>query len=47
MIQKVVNHFDYGSESDVHKVEEAIRTDLPGNVRGRNNVFDWLVDHLG
>ncbi len=47
MIQKVVNHFDYGSESDVQKVEEIIGSELPGNVRGRENVYDWLVDRLG
>ena len=46
MIQKVVNHFDYGSGEQVQKVEEAIKTELPGNVRGRQKVFDWLVGRL-
>ncbi len=46
MIQKVVNHFDYQTENDVHKVEDAIADKLPGNVRSRENVFEWLVDFL-
>jgi hypothetical protein len=47
MIQKVVNHFGYETEEDVKRVEMAIRTALPGNVRSRKNVFNWLVEHLG
>jgi hypothetical protein len=46
MIQKVVNHFGYETEEDVKRVEMAIRTALPGNVRSRKNVFNWLVAHL-
>lgn len=46
MIQKVVNHFGYETEADVKRVEEAIRTALPGNVRSRKNVFNWLVNYL-
>ena len=46
MIQKVVNHFDYQTEADVKRVEEAIRSALPGNVRSRKNVFNWLVTYL-
>ena len=46
MIQKVVNHFGYETEEDVKRVEMAIRTALPGNVRSRKNVFNWLVEHL-
>ena len=46
MIQKVVNHFGYESEEDVKRVEEAIRSALPGNVRSRKNVFNWLVTYL-
>lgn len=47
MIQKVINHFGYETEEDVKRVEEAIRTALPSNVRSRKNVFNWLVEHLG
>lgn len=46
MIQKVVNHFGYETEADVKRVEEAINNALPGNVRSRKNVFNWLVNHL-
>lgn len=46
MIQKVVNHFVYEDEADVHRVEKAINKDLPGNVRGWENVFNWLLEHL-
>ncbi len=46
MIQKVVNHFGYETEADVKRVEEAIRTALPGNVRSRKNVFNWLTTYL-
>lgn len=46
MIQKVVNHFGYETEEDVKRVEMAIRTALPGNVRSRKNVFSWLTAHL-
>ncbi len=47
MIQKVADHFDYGSEDDVRRVEEVIHDELPGNVRGRKNVYEWLVSRLG
>lgn len=46
MIQKVVNHFGYETEEDVKRVEDAIRSGLPGNVRSRKNVFNWLVTYL-
>ncbi len=46
MIQKVVNHFGYETEEEVKRVELAIRTALPSNVRSRKNVFNWLVEHL-
>ena len=46
MIQEVVNHFVYTTESDVQKVEDIIANKLPGNVRSQKNVFDWLVNYL-
>lgn len=46
MIQKVVNHFGYETEEDVKRVEQAIRTALPSNVRSRKNVFNWLITYL-
>ncbi len=46
MIQKVVNHFDYETETNVHRVEALIQDELPGNVRDLNNVFEWLVTRL-
>ena len=46
MIQKVADHLGYETESDVRQVEDLIATELPGNVRGRDKVFEWLVNHL-
>ena len=46
MIQKIVDHFGYEDEADVHRIEAVIADDLPGNVRGRDNVIDWLIHHL-
>ncbi len=46
MVQKVANHFGYETEEDVKRIEEAIRTALPGNVRSQKNVFNWLTTYL-
>jgi len=46
MIQKVVNHFGYETEEEVKRVENAIRTALPGNVRSQKNVLNWLITYL-
>lgn len=46
MIQKVVNHLGAESEADVQRIE-ALIGELPGNVRGRKKVFDWLVQRAG
>jgi uncharacterized membrane protein/predicted flap endonuclease-1-like 5' DNA nuclease len=46
MIQKVVNTFGYESVDDVKRIEEIIATELPGNVRSRKNVFNWLVEYI-
>ena len=46
MIQKVVDHFDFTTEDEVTRVERAIQEELPGNIRGRQKVFEWLIDHL-
>lgn len=46
MIQKVVNHFEYDSQAEVQRIEALIGSELPGNVRGRKKVFDWLVGRL-
>ena len=45
MINKVVKYFNYHDESGVHKVEAAI-ANLPGHIRSRENVFNWLVKYL-
>ena len=31
---------------EVQQVEKLISSELPGNVRGRKKVFDWLVGRL-
>lgn len=46
MIQKVVNHFGFDSQAEVQRIETLIGGELPGNVRGRKKVFDWLVGRL-
>lgn len=46
MIQKVVNHFNYETEEEVKRVENVIRTELPGNVRSQKNVLNWLITYL-
>ena len=46
MIQKVVSHFDYNTESDVERIEKLISDELPGNIRGQKNVLEWLINHL-
>lgn len=43
MIQKVVNTFGYETVEDVKRVESLIANELPGNIRSRKNVFNWLV----
>lgn len=46
MIQKMCNHFGYESQSDVERVEAAIKGALPGNVRSQKNVSAWLIEYL-
>jgi hypothetical protein len=46
MIQKMCDHFGYNSEEDVQRVETAIKTALPSNVRSQKNVKAWLTEYL-
>jgi predicted flap endonuclease-1-like 5' DNA nuclease/uncharacterized membrane protein len=46
MIQKVVNTFGYETVDDVKRVESIIATELPGNVRSRKNVYNWLINTI-
>ncbi len=46
MIQKVCNTFGFETVEDVKKVESVIANDLPGNIRGREKVYNWLVDYF-
>jgi hypothetical protein len=46
MIQAVVDNFGYTSVSDVRKIEAVIANKLPGSIRSRENVRDWLVNYL-
>lgn len=46
MIQKVANHFGYESEADVKRIADVIATELPGNVRSQENVFNWLKEYF-
>lgn len=46
MIQKVVDAFGLESVDDVKRVEAVIANELPGNVRSRANVYNWLVKYF-
>jgi hypothetical protein len=46
MIQAVVDHFGYTSVSDVQKIETVIANKLPGYIRSRENVRNWLVNYF-
>lgn len=46
MIQKVVDTFGFESVDDVKRVEAVIANELPGNVRSRENVYNWLVQYF-
>lgn len=46
MIQKVVNRFGFGTVEEVQRVAAVIANELPGNVRSRKNVFNWLVEYF-
>lgn len=46
MIQRVVDHFNFQDEEDVHTIEAIIVHDLPGELRGTTNVSLWLVKHI-
>ncbi len=43
MLNKVLDELGTLKVSALHKLEDMIENDLPGNVRSRENVFDWLV----
>ncbi len=43
MIQKVADELGLATQADLDHIESLIANDLPGNVRGRKKVFDWLV----
>jgi predicted flap endonuclease-1-like 5' DNA nuclease/uncharacterized membrane protein len=46
MIQKICNAFGYMTVDEVKRVEAVIANDLPGSVRSRQHVYDWLVEYL-
>lgn len=46
MIQKVVDTFGFASVDDVKRVEAVIANELPGSVRSRKNVYNWLVQYF-
>lgn len=43
MIQGVVTALALKTAGDVHKLEQLIADDLPGGIRSRQGVKDWLV----
>lgn len=46
MIQKVCDTFGFQTVDDVKRVEAVIANELPGNVRSRENVYNWLVRYF-
>lgn len=46
MLQKVVDTFGFESVEDVKRVEAVIANELPGSVRSRKNVYNWLVQYF-
>ena len=53
MLEKLLEEFGYNSSSDfedfkedLHKLEYMIEEDLPGKIRKRESVFDWLVENF-
>lgn len=43
MLNKVLDELGTLKVSALHKLEDMIENDLPGNIRSRENVFDWFV----
>jgi len=39
-------NLDFISVLDLERMEDLIQNELPGNIRKREEVFDWLVDHF-
>ncbi|RKS92715.1 hypothetical protein BC952_2631 [Flavobacterium limicola] len=37
---------DWKLESSFHKIEKAIRVDLPGTVRGHASIKKWLFENV-
>ncbi len=46
MIQKICSTFGFETVESVKRVESVIANDLPGNVRSRENVYNWLVEYF-
>jgi Domain of unknown function (DUF4332) len=46
MIQRVANTFGFESVDNVKRIEAVIAKELPGNVRSRKNVYNWLVAYF-
>lgn len=43
MLNKVLDELGTLKVSALHKLEDMIENDLPGNIRSGENVFDWFV----
>jgi hypothetical protein len=46
MIQKVADALGFETVEDVKRIEAAIANELPGNVRSRENVYNWLIEYF-
>jgi hypothetical protein len=45
MIQAIVDRLKLADEADVHRVEDLIANELPGNIRKWERVEQWLLGH--
>ena len=46
MLNKVLDELNALSKEDLHRLEDLVRYELPGSIRSREKVFDWLVNNF-
>lgn len=46
MLESVMNELDTKKKPDLHRLEDMVQDDLPGRIRKREDVFDWLVENF-
>ena len=46
MLNKTLDELNTSSKTDLHKLEDMIQNELPGDIRSREKVFDWLIENF-